>query len=554
MSAPPGAGHRGPAGRLLDGLILLAGGRPDVVRPLTRGLLRAADGGLELLWARSSGSFVLSPQGARILAAVLAALGSVLVVGLMIMTGRRVEWAAYLLAGAHWAVVGVMALVMGGPSLLVDEDAAVLGWWPLTRRDLLLARLGALLRPLLEVSLALTMAPLVAFAFAGSPPVAAAILLAVGLLLQTLAAAMVVIILLQTAARLGGPRHARRLATLLTEGAPLLFFLPLLLAGLLEERWDWIEEHGSTLALLLPPFWFGAWGLPLAGGRTLLAAAAGLVGTAALGALGFHVLARPAAPAERIESVSSYPSRRHWSRLVSAALIPWSSGREGHVTRRLLEHHLREDWRFVGAMLAQALLFGVMIFIDEDVDPRAATGLVNFAFVYWVTLWAPGLAVTMQYSSRPQALWVVALGDLDPARMLAAQRGILRGLALAPVLAIYAGRAAALGFRPWVIAADALILAGFWELMITLVQTRQRSLPFCCPFNQDRKAERLVNALLGVGMGIAFLALTIWYEGDPAGRVALALLLPLAIGLALRRQRRRLAGTRLRMGVLEGGN
>ena len=249
--------------------------------------------------------------------------------------------------------------------------------------------------------------------------------------------------------RLLGRRTARRLTGLASDGAVFLFLFLVLPA--LARRADWLIEHGRSLALLLPPLWFAAWGALLSDPRAPLLAGLGLAVTGLLVALGFRLLAGSAQTAETLETTPARPRRGHWSDLAAAALRPWTPGREGWAVRRLLLHHLREDWRFLGTMALVPVMYGVLALLAV-VKARAtgapevgATALIEIQFWWWVAFFAPYGVFMMQYSGRPRALWVVALADLDAGRLLAAQRGILRGLILAPMLLIYAAQAARLG-------------------------------------------------------------------------------------------------------------
>src|SRR5204862_3960905 len=121
------------------------------------------------------------------------------------------ELATFAVAVAQAAMTIAMTAMIGVPSLLADDDAAVLGWWPLSARDLTLARLLIVLRPVMQGSAVLCGLPLAAHALLGPIPLVSALSLAVGLALQAIA--VTALVMAVVAGALSGPgRKAGRRA------------------------------------------------------------------------------------------------------------------------------------------------------------------------------------------------------------------------------------------------------------------------------------------------------------------------------------------------------
>ena len=64
----------------------------------------------------------------------------------------------------------LLSVLLAAPAMLDDEDARSIGWWPITSRDIALARLLGILRPVALASVILCGLPLVVFAVVGPIP------------------------------------------------------------------------------------------------------------------------------------------------------------------------------------------------------------------------------------------------------------------------------------------------------------------------------------------------------------------------------------------------
>ncbi len=365
------------------GLVRVAGGRPEVVVPLTRGMLRDAAGQSKDFQSRRRRGG-LSAEAIRILTLAITALLSVILSIIMLAKPMpmRPPLMVIILVGLHWVVVLSTVLNQAGPAMLSARDEDVVGWWPLTRRELLLARFGLLLKPALEVTVALTLLPLITFLFMGRPPVLAALILALGLLVQTLGVAFGLAGLLMLALRLLGRRKSERLAGMFADGnGTLLFYLPFLL-------WDklapWFQTH-DWVVYLLPPIWFSGWGDPLLAGRFRILALMGLAASLLTIALGMRAAVTGTAGVE-IREVETRPARFSLSGLIAGFLRPMMPGIEGWAVRKLLQAHLREDGRFTGSMAGFPLmvLFFSFVMGGDVCDPAdlARSALLEVGFLY----------------------------------------------------------------------------------------------------------------------------------------------------------------------------
>jgi hypothetical protein len=543
---------------LFGRLVTLAGGRPEVVLPLYRGIELAAAGRNDLLRQRSRRQFFLSAEALRLIFMVLTALGSVVLSFAMVLNppDHHPDVGVLVLVAAHWLLTAGMVVSLAGPSLLVDDDQQVLGWWPVSRRELLLARLGTLLKPALQVTLALGLVPLVVFAFTGRPPVLMAALLGVGLLIQTLGVAFGTAAVLALVVRLWGRRRAERLAALAADSNIFMYFW--LLGAFMPRLEPFFTAHAG-LFLALPLFWFTIFGDPLAGPLAQAAGAVGVVWCLTSVAVGLRLLGRAHA-GEMAEPLATRPPRWHHASVVSWLLRPMMPGREGWVVRRLLESHLRDDWRFIGGMLTLPVMIAVMFFVASDAAP-AGTGSPELAHTAlqavenspFVMVLAATVIFLTTFSSTPAALWPVALADLDTGRLLTAQRGMIRGLVVAPVLVLYAVKAALLGASPGIIILDLVVLALQVETVLTILQPMIMIMPFSQPYTSDHSSRRVVLGLLGLGLAVVFVVLNYLYARYEPARWSCWIGLPVLLLLSRAWLRHRIAGRRLQMGVVHDG-
>jgi hypothetical protein len=533
-------------------LVSAAGGRPEVVLPLYHGLQKAATGRQELLRKQSRRKVTLSAAALHVILLTVTALGSVFLAFFMLLNPSdfHPHLGVLVLVGAHWLLAVNMITSLAGPSLLVDDDLLTMGWWPVTRRELLLARLGTILKPALQVTLALGTVPLIVYAVTGRPPVLSAVVLAVGLLIQTVGVTFGTAVILALVVRLGGRRRAQRLAALTADGSSFMYLWLLMVVG--QRLGPWMGAH-LNVVYCLPPFWFTAFGDLWAGPLNRAMAILGVVFSFAMVTVGLRLLV-PSGQGQQAQPVEKRPSRWHWSSLISALLWPMMPGREGWVVRRLLESHLREDWRFVGGMLTVPVMLAFMFFgLDEvvprDLDPEAIrfTALTAIHHSHFLTLMAASVIFLASYSSTPRALWIVGLADLDAGRLLAAQRGMIRGVVVAPVLVLYALKASLMGAEPRVVVLDLLVLGLQVEIIITVMQSLVLVMPFSLAYTNDQSARRVALGFLAAGVALVFVAMNFLYAAFAVARLAVWVGLPLVLLLLLVWNRRRLAGRRLRM-------
>src|SRR5206468_3485885 len=100
--------------------------------------------------ARSSprqGGSSLPAEILPVLGGLLFAMGSLLLAATVVLLRARPDFTTTLLASAHAAACGAVVLSLAVPSMLDDDDARAMGWWPVTRTELTLARLVVLLKP-----------------------------------------------------------------------------------------------------------------------------------------------------------------------------------------------------------------------------------------------------------------------------------------------------------------------------------------------------------------------------------------------------------------------
>ena len=541
--------------RLLAVLSRLAGGRPDVVVPLARALDRSARGKADLLRQQSQRKKRMSTENVRLIILVIAALGSVILALVMLInpSDTHPPPGVIALVAAHWFFVGNLVLGQAGPSLLSDDDARTLGWWPVTRRELLLARLAILLKPALELTAAMCTAPLVTYAFIGKPVVVAAIVFAVGMLLQALGMAGGVAVLLALIVRFFGRRRAERLAGIVADGNGMAF--PFIFVGAIDDILPWIKARMWVL-YLLPPVWFVAWGDLAAGRQYWILAGLGLISTLLLFGFGLR-LAIPSRTIEKAEPRRSRRSRFDLAGLVAAALSPCLTGREGWVVRRLLAAHLRDDWRFVGSVLTVPFLLIVFAFFlnheplfDPTPELLAHSALASVNLVMFMLFGGFILLSATCYSNQPEPLWQVALADLDSDRLMTAARRMVMILAGGPVAVIYVIKALSIG-APWYVALlDSVVIYVQLELLVLLMQPALLSMPFGSRYERDQSFRRILFSLVIMGLGVVFLVLDLAYAHFQVVRLATWIGLPVAWLLARRRLRRATAGVRLKMDVV----
>jgi len=421
-----------------------------------------------------------------------------------------------------------------GPALLLEDDTRLAGWWPVTRRELVQARLALLVGPALQATAALAAIPLLVLAITGRPPVLAAASLGVGLLLQTCGVTFAVAAGVVIAARRAAD-GGRRLAELLGSGSPTWVVFALFATW--PHYGPWLLAH-PRVHLFLPPLWFAAWAAPLAGGRLLAQAAAGAVATLALASLGLRILV-PRRSGTPLVPRRAAPPRRHWSGLVDLLLRPGLTDREGRVVRLLLAAHLREDGRQVGAMALFPLVLAMELFLFPARPvaplPGALSALLEIPNAFFVLFMMPYAVPVLLYSSRADAYWIVRLGALRTWPLLMAMRRLAHVLVMAPCLAVYILRAATLGMAPAVIAGDVLLLAALADTVQIGMLHAYYAAPFAWPHRREQSLQYMGPLLLGGALALGAMLLAALYASGPWG-MAVTWGLVLAAHTMLRRR------------------
>jgi hypothetical protein len=491
--------------RFRDLLVAMAGGRPEVVGPLAAALTLAAKGTSEILHEKSRRKRGLhfSPDTLRILVLVLASLGSVVFSLIMVISPPETHPAVgvVVLVVVHWSVVSLMVTGMAGPSLLVDDDAMVMGWWPITQRELLLARLHLLLQPALEITLAMGLLPSVVYVFTGKPPVIAALSLLAGLLVQAVNITFTVAVFMSLALKVFGRRKGERMASFLADGNLLYLFYPLLFLG--DELAGWVASHLWFLAFM-PPVWFIAAGDLQAGGYYFVLAGGGILVTIIMVTFGLRALVSGSLDTGSVVA-EGRPGPWHYSRVISAILAPFMVSREGWTLRILLEQHLREDWRFVGSWATSFLMITMMTFFRNSggnvtPDDLVFSSLVSVPGAFFIVMFAATFVFSMSYSGQWQAMWLIGLGDLDSQKIMSAQRHILRLLYIIPALGMFALKAGLEGAGWLVLLRDVLIMGVEMEIMITMLQSINTAMPFGAAFQNDQSFRRVLQGFMMMGV------------------------------------------------------
>lgn len=534
-------------------IVRAAGGEPAVVLPLLRALRLDARGLYALLRTRDTRGLRIPPTAMHIFGLVFAGLGSV---GLVIAVVVGAQRGLPLLGPIALCVAQVMFLASNlvgqvVPALLCAEDERVVGWWPIAPRDLVLARLGTVLVPGLQLTAALAAAPLVTLMVTGRPPVLAALLLAVAVLLQTLVLAVGAAALATTLVRAVGTRQARKLAAPLVDGN--LSVLPLLLMWSAEPLMGFFERH-PQVGNWLPPVWFARWGDPLAGPDAWRGMALALALSVLVLVVGWRLATPRTAAPDREGPTPSGRRRAHWTDLMPLLLRPWLRGREGWVTGRLLAAHLRDDWRFgANALLNLVVLTGMLWYHTrpegDGMDPALDLLLGGTQTLLLMTVSIPFLVA---FSSTPRALWIVALADLDARRLLAAQRGLVRGLALVPLMVIMLVRGVNLGAGGWQLFAALALMALECEFLLLLTQRVQPLLAFSRAYTRDQNSQTAVRGMVLFGLLLLVALLNFGASAWAPLRYGLLGALPPAIFGARRLLDRHVAGSRLNVSEIAG--
>lgn len=528
---------------LSSGLIRLAGADARRVLGLARALDHEAAGQRQWRHAQEGGG-ILGPEGGRRLALAVMVLASGGVASVVHGLAATAPWlAATVMMGMQLGAVVLLAARDAVPLILADDDRRLRGWWPLSERELLLARGVLLLRRVATVSAAAAVLPLIALVAAAKSPVAIGAGALVGLVLHTLTLASGLGVALQGLARLCGRGAARRLVEL----AGVLLILGVANAGgvgsLLGGIWRADETSGWAL-LTFPMAWFAAWADLAGGARPVQAGAAAALATGALLLVGgVRWLGR----ARRVETEAPGQARRRvdWTRPIAAWLGLWLSGREGRVVLLQARAHLRADWRLTGQLISLPPLLVAVLWLRAarstghgPADPATDLALL-------LTLLAMSLGAVLTFTGDPRAAWLVGGGVLDGRRLLGMHRRLVRALVTVPFLPVAAAFALGRGGLDWLQATGAVIAAVLAaEVGVLLVQCQLPAVPFSRAW---RRGEQTASRQLFWLLVLVWPAQILWQHalqqsptwGWPLSVVVLAVAFGSCRGLLVRRIARR---------------
>jgi hypothetical protein len=539
--------------RILAVIVSRLGGDVRRVSTLREWMERAAQGRILLELERRRGPG--SPFDPSIINMFI---GMILVAQSLGLAG--ISWFArgllgtWMLAAVHAGTVLMVIVFLAGQRLLPDDDVQTMGWWPVPVREIVLARIGLLLKPALQATIALTTAPLTMLLVFARPPLLAASLLGCGLLLQTVGLVAGAALLTRALRRLRGPRGAQRLFFPLFG---LVVVAPWVISYLLLPRHD-DDLLQAFLAsppwyvTLLPSSWAPSWALLFSSRFAWAGVVASLLATFAGGAVSMRH------PRTGRRGLAIAPMRAAAIRLplvamVETLLAPFVRGREGWLVRRLTAAHLRDDPHMLGslAMLpALLMLYAVLLFDRSWLALLAAPAdPVPVRIAFFLTLPAMVLPLTtmpnLVLSCDARAAWLLATAELHPHRLLAAQRGVARGLTLLPMLLAFTVLHGLAGTAAPLIVTDLALAWLVWDVSCVAVQSIYPVMPF------SRPREGSGNELLPVGVMMlpVWLVISAWtllvYEPLPwwTGKVATWALLGW-LALHLRRRLRRKVGLR----------
>lgn len=507
-------------------LLSVLGVAPTRAWALRNGL-RAAARGQAAVQHQQRGGHGLDPDASRILMLVFFALISVgLAVG-MAMLRHLPDLAVTLLVFAQGGAVLMRAGAEVVPLVLAADDHRVLGWWPVSERELLVARGLIVLEGVLEASAAILTVPLLVLLLAGSPPVLIGLGALVGTGLHALTLAAFLLLAAHGLGRLLGRRHARRVVDVL--GSLVMIVVLNVALRALRPLLAQVEALPAWWRLLAPTYWYGAWGaVARLDAVVAIAIALSVVATAVLLVPGVRLLGRGQqvdAPEGRVAGRRP----RDWTWPLLAWLRPWLRGRDGRAMALLLRAHLREDWRFTGALIflpGAVLTYLILMRIDEpgqlQRDLGDATSLAT-AMSLWMSFLALSLGGAITCSMEAPAAWLPHGGVVDGRRWLALQRRCIRWLVPLPLLIMVAGTTVwQAGLDPWQVP---LVVAPAWltfEALVLFLQATAPSAPFSRAWRREGHQFRGFHLLVLLAWPLITLPVVLGYQQPPWG-VLLAL-------------------------------
>jgi len=416
-----------------------------------------------------------------------AALFSLFFAGLLVMIDQRTPMVGVIITLFGGIAAGGATWLHGVELLLADDDDPVVGHWPVSARDVGVARLSILFRRSLPVVFALTLVPSLVATFLFQPYALAGIVIFVASMLQGVLVTTLFAAVLFTLGRAVGKQKAQRIGSIVT------IVLLLLLsqaanfgaARVPEVMPAWVETVAPFVSVI-PPFTFVAWPafFAMEAGPSLALGAGGLVVLALL-LRGTVNLIAPRGVAQRGEAPTS---RRHErSTWIETLLRPWLPGSEAKVVRLLTVAHLREDRHFllsVALLPIQALIMTSAWVFREGPSVLVADG-EGFRVFHAAALFAAmmGFHVTVMASRSGlrNASWLVASSPAAHAGWAAWQRGLTRALDLPVLVPLFFVLHVAASSSPWLVLDDLLLLVALHEAGLWTGQWVLSSTPFSSP-------------------------------------------------------------------------
>ena len=322
--------------------------------------------------------------------------------------------------------------------------------------------------------------------------------------------------------RLLGRHRARRLVEVL--GTALLVIGINVAVRVVEPLADRLGDLPAWWPVAVPPAWFGAWAaLAAPSSWELLAALASLVATTVLIGGGVRALGRRDADHEPPPSRERRP-RHDWTRPVVAWTAPWLGGADGRALRLLLRAHLREDWRFTGALLflPGAMLLYLLVVRGDGLEEigRGLSSLEGAAtmLAFWMSLLGVSLGGAVVCSTEAPAAWILHGAVWSPARLLTLQRRLVRALVSVPLLAV---AAVMLVWRAGMAPREVVLaLAPAWlafEILLGFMQCTSPAASFSRAWRRDGQGSRGFQLLLALLWPMVMVPVFVFYDDWPAG-------------------------------------
>jgi hypothetical protein len=538
--------------RLFAAIVRALGAEVERVLLLRDWMERGANGRVQLEIERRSGSTI--PVDQKVIKLFFGIMLGFNSIGIAVVTGfSRGVFGIWIVSFFGAIIVFTVISFLAVQRLLPDDDVKLMGWWPVSIREVMLARIGLLLEPALHVMVALATLPLLVLLVVGRPPVIGSLLFASGLLLQTVGLIVGGVLVAATLRRVGGQRKAQRFFHLvygLIVGVPwLVVYLLLPAGGVALEAWLASPPWATAL---LPSVWAPSWGLAF----TARFAWVGVVASILVAIIGGALMMRGLLSGGRGEPLSPMRSGRPRIPvvpLIEILLAPFARGREGWLVRRLTAAHLRDDPQTLGALglIPLLLLFEGAILFDRSllaalaVPAESVPVRIAFLFTLPAVLFPLSMMPSLVYSSDARAAWILATAELHPHRLLAAQRGVARGLTLVPMLVVFALLHVFAGTAPALVVSDLMLSWLVWEAACVAIQ----SIYPVMPFSRVREGGGMELLAVSVMMMPVWMMLSAWtvlgYELLPwwTGKVLTWTLLG-SLVLYLRRRLERNVGER----------